>query len=332
MKYLPILLFASLLFSCSPDSREEATAHKKVLTLADLKFPFIDELNGIPFFPKPNNENIVNNHIDTLLTEGIVIDASACPGRTKTNYSPSDEKMKERLLGKFRHRWFIAEIRTFDTAGNLSKYGSFTVDRLSWKFSYNKNGFVTDWEGGSCIYRHFKYVYYFDTINNCLHQVTIDKNQFNYYHLNYYLSVQSRTYQFDKLGYLLKLTEQEQSHDSINGYLKEYYFTYNSSHKIESIWHQYYEHKGSYNLNKLITDPDRIPNNSLSHYFYSSGRLDSIVTRSTFYSEPNLVRTRSTYYGSGGIPIRTVYKKGLTHFFTDGLLYSYSKRKQSQNE
>lgn len=325
MRYPLILFIVFLQLSCSHGSRRKATTHKRVLAPADLKFPFVDEQDDIPLFPKPNNENIARNNVRTFLTEGTVIDMDNWQFRWKEDYLRANARKKIKFIQWFRQQGYNQEKRQFDSTGRLCEYQSLTLMGVTWKFAYDSNGFITDWGGGSCVIRAMKYLYYFNTDKNCLYQVTIDKQCFNYLHLTYYLSLHPKIYQFDTLGYLVKLTQQAQGYDSINGFRSEYNFTYNSNHKIERICHHYYEHNGSNNTMVPIICHDRIPNYSFTQYSYSSGYLDSVITRSTFNSQPNFIQTRVTYYRKDGLPYKTLCKNVWTKFATDGLVYTYTR-------
>ncbi len=307
MKLNLLLLSAICLFACNNNDAGNSAVHRpqRLLSVADLKFPLIDEGNGTPLLPKPNNSNLLNNHVLKRVVIQTPKDITAYADFVQERYKKETKNKKISFSEWYIKFGGLSDTNYYDSTGKLLRFRQTCIMPLHYSFDYDTMGFLAGENGGSCVIRYDTVLYLFDASNHILYQVRHSKYDKIYDLLCDLLHRVSITvYHFDSAGYLETITHSDQTGD----YHSRYQFKYNAGKQITALYHKIWTKKDS-EYDKA-TDPKKsiapIANESITRYYYTSNSPDPIVTKHKFYKDPHYNYVRKTEFDSTGLPYRTV--------------------------
>ena len=326
MRIGTIFILVLLTISCS--KKNEAEVKKVIrtpLTLADLKFPLIDEDNWMQSLPRPNKENIIQNRIKASVPEIQIDDIHSYPKIVQSRYCNDIKSEKISFCDWLARNYFYRDTNYYDRDGNLTdcKHRGFMGSH--WKFTYDSLGYKIQEEGGSDVYGVIKLRYSLNNDNTLIcgayegrsHRVK-NLNRLKGY-MHYLFTMRPEVYQFDSLGYLVSTSGFDPDPEYACFYLQT--FTYTKDHKISAV--EKYFHALPSSSFSYAPFGDGTPDVKTTKYYYHKDQLDSVVTYSQYIKDSKINRYRRTYYDARGLPVRTKFDNYYKGYLAKCVVYRY---------
>ena len=314
-----IFLFFLALFIVSCSQKKEPGQKKvvrRVLTMADLKFPLVD---GNSQFPNPYKENFVRNHIKEQVSQVYFENYGAyCKWAVRLHRQPVAEdtfaKWNSDVIPSkinFYHNVFFDHI-FYDQRGNLCKYSSGGDMATHSRYGYDSLGYKISDTVTSCTFGTLNFRYSFDKNRNVLTESFWEPSREGRLASLFKTWTSNRTFQFDTFGYLIKNVNLIVETDC--QYLAVETFTYNSNHNLSSTEENFYCPSKS----GLMFRANRVT----AKYYYSNQAPDSLTDSYRYYYGPGRNYSATTYFNQRGLPVKTKFSNHL-EYGADCVVYKY---------
>lgn len=340
MRPLLFILIIITLFWCPVVSCKrsvETVAQTQTLTLADLKFPIIENEEtslGEVIFPRIQNDAIKANRVKEKIVVPALQPIDSFTAEIKDWYNDFRQRNPisfDSFFFKFRPHANI----TFDTNGRQvirKNSGQFGIHII---YRYDSMGYLILQNGGSCIPRFYRfysifiqqqrrlYLYKYD-VYNLLHAT--DSSAANpAADLIKTLISELTIFDFDTAGYLSEMKSGYGQPSDEYYHLYDWKFLYDSKHRLHSIErHNTWSGRARDNNDRQpASGYERLPDHSIANYFYTGNRLDSIVTDMYYYLDPMINRTLRVYFNEQGLPVKQAHQNYKSKMGGSVTLYEY---------
>jgi len=315
------LLFFLAVFIVSCSRKKETIQEKavrRVLTMADLKFPLVD---GNSELPNPYKDNLVKNHIKERVSQ-VYFESydNYCKWAMRLHHRPVTKdtfaKWNSDVIPaniSFYHNGFFDHV-FYDQRGNLCKYSSGGDMATHSRYGFDSFGYKISDTVTSCTFGTLNFRFSFDKYRNVLTESIWEPSREGRLASLFKTWTSNRTYQFDTLGYLINNINLIVESDC--QYLDVETYTYSSNHNLTSTEENFYCPLSS--KSGLMFRANRVT----AKYYYTNQVLDSIAVSYRYYYVPDRNYSCTTYYDKRGLPVKTKFSNRL-EYGSDCVVYKY---------
>ncbi len=337
-KTILLALTLCLFFSCR-HKNERAMPPTRVLTIADLKFPIVENERtalGYIILPRPQNEVIKHNRIKGRAPIPQLMPMNCYPQETIEFYNEIGRQSLHISFDSFFRKFRARTDITYDTNGRESESINYSQFSIHLQYRFDSLGYLVREYGGSCIPHDWRYNYVFSAVNRKLYRYKYD--QYSWHPLDTNMAIpfdqfqimlysEPEIFEFDTAGYLTEITTTA----GYPNWMEEYYhrnhwqFLYDEKHYLRSV----IEHNNWGTRSKEYNDmypensSERLPDHSVSDYFYTGNHLDSIVTNMYYYCDFRINRTLQVYFDERGLPVKQIHNYYSEKTGSKAILYKY---------
>ena len=313
-----VFICAVLFLSCN--NAAQSPMPIRHFSLADLKYPYVDEAGYDQLLPHPYKQHIAGNHISVMVTEPVADTVTTYPEDTREIFS----HFRKRTQQSFQE-WFAlnrSRLDSFDRDGNRVYYHEGNYMATHQYYTYDRAGYLIQKQGGSCIQTTTNYNYYYAADSNMLFCIA-GSSHYGPFHFDWAnnRNIKLQTIRFDDEGYVTEVHQLKQGSATTD--LNRYIFTYDRQHRVKQVVQDYFTDDSLNESYYPRAYCGRPADHTTADYYYGQSGLDSVVTRFIFKNDPASTRTRATVYDKTGLPATTRFVNFLPVYYCHLVRYHY---------